>query len=272
MNQNQNLLFGLTLGLEDERVQWQLLPLHEDWDYKYTITLENVAYVIRMYYSERTSEWTMDITTERGVIVSQGMVIRSREALPIPSHKGLTGVFWLEPKARDVNQTFMHPSLINKYFSFYYGWGEVEVVEPERLLVRNQTSRVFHITSSLYPFVLEDSLSLGRNYLSYDLDEQNQIDTEADDEIKLSRSYIGYSIQDGSYRTVEEENSVFVGREFSSYEIIIRETYMADVDEAATLSRSLLSVTPAIVFIQYPYDEEKATLTRSLIDVQVTES
>jgi hypothetical protein len=99
---------------------WTKLPLFDEWDYRYTVPLEGSSYSIRLYYSDRTEKWTMDLSQEGGDPLWLGEAISSFKAIMEGQIRGLNGFFWLEPIAQDFNQTNIHPSDLFKYFNFYY--------------------------------------------------------------------------------------------------------------------------------------------------------
>lgn len=102
--------------------EWTLLPLYEDWDYEYTTVLEDTSYTLRLTYSERTESWTLGVSLEQGEVIVEGESIRIRDALYLKGQDFLSGMFWLEPQGVEANETNLHPSLISKYFNFYYGY------------------------------------------------------------------------------------------------------------------------------------------------------
>ena len=107
---------------------WTLLPLYEEWDYFYTVSLEDVVYTIRIYYSERTKQWSMDLGYEDGEMIGEGDVLLPYKAGLLGQKAGLTGFFWLEPISFNNNETIINPELPGKYYRFYY-IGNLEAVE-----------------------------------------------------------------------------------------------------------------------------------------------
>lgn len=101
-------------------VEWTKLPLYDSWDFKYTVTLEEVSYEIRLYYSDRMERWSIDIGLEGGEQLVLGEAILPFDASLGWRVEGLNGFFWIEPIAQDDNETNLHPDLLFKYFNFYY--------------------------------------------------------------------------------------------------------------------------------------------------------
>lgn len=100
--------------------KWIKLPLYSDWDYKYSVVLEGQPVVLRMYYSERTEKWSIDLSLETGEDISLGEALSVFKKHLVRQGYGLTGYFWLEPIGQDDNQTPLHPDLLHKYYNFYY--------------------------------------------------------------------------------------------------------------------------------------------------------
>ena len=99
---------------------WIKLPLFDSWDYDYTTVIEDTSYTLRIYYSDRTETWSMEIALEEGDNLLQGEVLLPYKATASHRIRNLTGFFWLEPISLDDNETFLHPSLLYKYFNLYY--------------------------------------------------------------------------------------------------------------------------------------------------------
>lgn len=99
---------------------WYKLPLFDSWDYDYTIVIENVSYTLRLYYSDRTERWSFDISLEQGNMLLEGESLMPYKVSGIERVESLTGFFWVEPISIEENETYKHPSLLFKYFNFYY--------------------------------------------------------------------------------------------------------------------------------------------------------
>ena len=99
---------------------WIKLPLFDSWDYDYTTVIQDVSYTLRFYYSDRTETWSMEIALEEGDNLLQGEALLPYKITAADRVRDLTGFFWLEPISLDDNETFLHPSLLYKYFNLYY--------------------------------------------------------------------------------------------------------------------------------------------------------
>ena len=99
---------------------WTQLPLYDSWDYEYSIALQGVSYRLRLYYSDRTTKWSIDISLEEGDALIQGEALLPYKLNLAGRIESLVGFFWLEPISIDDNETFLHPDLLFKYFNLYY--------------------------------------------------------------------------------------------------------------------------------------------------------
>lgn len=99
---------------------WTKLPLFDEWDYEYTVVLEETSYTLRLYYSDRVKKWSIDIVLEDGAVLLEGETLLSEKITAEFIYPNLSGFFWLEPIGKDLNETISHPSLLPKYFNFYY--------------------------------------------------------------------------------------------------------------------------------------------------------
>ena len=99
---------------------WIKLPLFDSWDYDYTTVIQGTSYTIRLYYSDRTEVWSIDIALEEGTDLLRGEALTPYKPTAIDRIPSLTGFFWLEPISLEDNETFLHPSLLFKYFNLYY--------------------------------------------------------------------------------------------------------------------------------------------------------
>lgn len=240
-------------------MQWQQLPLYEDWDYNYSVVIEKINYRIRLLYSDRTKGWTMDIVAPDNVIVVNGKSVNIRDAITLPYYKNLSGVFWLEPKYENINEAYLHPSLVAKYFNLYYGWGYVEEVVIERPLIRNATARLFSITSSLYPLYVEESITTGRSLSNLYVKDIYLETTQEDNIGSVSRSLAGLSYRN-IYHEFETTDSVNVSRDLEN--LSVRSIYQSTTqeDQLGGVARNLSSLAVAKIRIEYPLDEDRLGL------------
>lgn len=103
------------------------LPLYDDPDYFYVVSLEDIAYQIRLYYNERIKRWAIDLSYADGtpIIVGQSLV-RNYPMFEDYDIQGLNGFFYLEEIGKDLNETNENPFEIRKYFRFYYIYDDGE--------------------------------------------------------------------------------------------------------------------------------------------------
>lgn len=99
---------------------WIKLPLFDSWDYDYTTVIHGKSYTLRLSYNNRTETWSLDISLEEGTDLLQGESLIPYKPTGLDKIQDLTGCFWLEPVSIDDNETLLHPSLLFKYFNFYY--------------------------------------------------------------------------------------------------------------------------------------------------------
>lgn len=99
---------------------WTKLPLYDDLDYEYSVSLEGNSYTLRLQYSTRTQTWSYSLSTEDGDSLILGEALLPNTITYYQRNKSLSGFFWLEPIALDINQTPINPSLLYKYYNLYY--------------------------------------------------------------------------------------------------------------------------------------------------------
>lgn len=103
------------------------LPLYEEEDYTYTVSLEGQAYNLRIYYNRRMQVWFLDVTRDDGIDIALGVGLTAyAPILKEYSTPGLTGFMWLQSVGGNDNQTQLHPSLLSKYYELFYIWQEEE--------------------------------------------------------------------------------------------------------------------------------------------------
>ena len=59
------------------------LPLYNEPDYSYDVSLNRTSYTIRMFYNERSRSWHMDLQDQEGEYIFQG--VRIAEETPLYS-------------------------------------------------------------------------------------------------------------------------------------------------------------------------------------------
>lgn len=108
-----------------ENYNWTKLPLYDEWDYKYVVPINNRSFEWRLFYSDRTRTWSVDVIHEEGDIIIQGDAIFALSP-SLEGVLGFPGFLWLEPKSQDINETVDNPELLYKYYNLYYIWWEDE--------------------------------------------------------------------------------------------------------------------------------------------------
>jgi hypothetical protein len=104
-----------------------VLPLYDDSDYFYVVSLEDIAYKIRLYYNERVEAWAIDLAYADGVpIITGESLVRAYPIFLDYKISGLSGYFYLEEIGKPINETNAHPFEIWKYFTFYYIYDDGE--------------------------------------------------------------------------------------------------------------------------------------------------
>lgn len=104
-----------------------ILPLYADPDYRYTVTLEGIAYMIRLYFNERVQRWAIDLSYADGTPIILGESLVRNYPLFLDYHiDGLSGYFYIEEIGKDMNETNNHFYEIWKYFRFYYIYDDGE--------------------------------------------------------------------------------------------------------------------------------------------------
>ncbi len=104
-----------------------ILPLYQDADYSYTVSLEGIAYKIRLYFNERVQRWAIDLFYADGTPIVLGeSLVRNYPIFLDYQIEGLSGYFYIEEIGKDINETNKHFFEIWKYFRFYYIYDDGE--------------------------------------------------------------------------------------------------------------------------------------------------
>src|SRR5690606_24227885 len=92
------------------------IPLYSDPDYEYIISLERVAYKIRLYYNERMQQSIIDLRYEDNTPIVLGEELLPRYSLFYYHNlEDLSGLFWSEPIGKNRNQTIQTPFGLNQF-------------------------------------------------------------------------------------------------------------------------------------------------------------
>ena len=75
------------------------LPLYNEPDYSYDVSLNRTSYTIRMFYNERSRSWHMDLQDQEGEYIFQGVRIAEETPLYSGSKDAIAdgGYFYLMP-------------------------------------------------------------------------------------------------------------------------------------------------------------------------------
>lgn len=102
-------------------VQYVSMPLYEDSDYEYQISLEGNAYTFRIYYNSRCTQWFFDLTRDNGesVVLGEALVplypILADYAIP-----DLSGFLFLEPIGESLEKYRTAPFELYKWYRLFY--------------------------------------------------------------------------------------------------------------------------------------------------------
>lgn len=107
---------------------WIKLPLYEEWDYDYNVGIGGQSIDFRIYYSDRTKQWSFDASYANGGHIIQGTVLIPLKPMLEYAIDGVSGFMWLEPISLELNETVLHPDLLHKYYNLYYIYWDVEEV------------------------------------------------------------------------------------------------------------------------------------------------
>lgn len=103
------------------------LPLYEEYDYNYTVSLEGEAYNLRIYFNQRMGLWFLDLSRDNGEVIVEGVGLHKYYPIlnenKIPE---LSGFMWLQPTGDGLDESLLHPDLIAKYYKLYYLWEVAE--------------------------------------------------------------------------------------------------------------------------------------------------
>lgn len=102
-------------------LRYVTLPLYEDSDYQYDISLEGNYYTLRLYYNERAEAWFFELRDgENTMLVGGERLVPYYPLLRNYSLENLTGMIWLEYIGYDMNETLSNPFELSKYNKLFY--------------------------------------------------------------------------------------------------------------------------------------------------------
>lgn len=109
-------------------LQYVPLPLFEDEDYEYQISLESNSYLMRIYYNSRSKLWDWELKTEAGILVVAGETLVPNYPIGIDySFENLTGYLWLEPTSNISSEKYKEfPFNLSNYYRLFYIYNDGE--------------------------------------------------------------------------------------------------------------------------------------------------
>ncbi len=100
------------------------LPLYNEPDYSYDVSLNRTSYTIRMFYNERSRSWHMDLQDQEGEYIFQGVRIAEETPLYSGSKDAIAdgGYFYLMPvgETRTLTLDCRDPYRIDRWCKLYY--------------------------------------------------------------------------------------------------------------------------------------------------------
>jgi len=97
------------------------LPLYNDSDFEYEISLENNYYTLRLYYNERAEGWFFELRDgENSMLVAGERLVSLYPINLYYNIPDLTGFLWLEPIGSNINETVINPFYLSQYYRLYY--------------------------------------------------------------------------------------------------------------------------------------------------------
>lgn len=106
------------------------LPLYEDSDFQYDVSLENNYYTLRIYYNERTEGWFFELRDgENDMLVAGERLVANYPINFYYNLEGLSGCLWLESIGPEKNQTSQNPFDLSTYYRLYYLYPTQEEIE-----------------------------------------------------------------------------------------------------------------------------------------------
>lgn len=102
---------------------WIKLPLYDSWDYEYEADVGS-GITLRIYYSDRTKQWSYDASYLDGTYIVQGSALIPLSPMLEYAITGVSGFMWMEPIAEERNEVLLHPDQIHKYYNLFYTYWE----------------------------------------------------------------------------------------------------------------------------------------------------
>jgi hypothetical protein len=100
------------------------LPLYDEEDYSYSVSLEENSYTLRFIYSERSSLYFLSLYDEDDVLIIGGLALTPNYPLlldyPLPN---LTGWLWMQEISKIISQPYkVYPDKISQYYTLSYSY------------------------------------------------------------------------------------------------------------------------------------------------------
>lgn len=106
-----------------------ILPLKNEIDYKFNITLQAVSYTIRLTYTETLNLYTMKVSDVNGVTLISGVGLVPNYPIALDYViSGLTGAFFLLPKATTTTEFYKtYPTSLADYYELSYIYNDTTI-------------------------------------------------------------------------------------------------------------------------------------------------
>lgn len=99
---------------------WIKLPLYDSWDYEYTVTVDTVNVSFRIFYSDRTKNWSLDLSYADGENIIQGVGLVPFGLIAEDKVAGVNGFLWLEPISSEQTVYDIYNEQLHLYYNLYY--------------------------------------------------------------------------------------------------------------------------------------------------------
>jgi len=102
-------------------MNYTILPLYQSQDYFYSVVLEEIACVIRIYYNQRVDGWFFDLREEGGSYYVQGeRLVALYPMLDNYTSLPFSGFLWLEPIGDSMDKYSTDSFNLYKWFRLFY--------------------------------------------------------------------------------------------------------------------------------------------------------
>lgn len=100
---------------------WIKLPLYDNWDYEYSAPVNGVNLNFRIYYSDRTKLWSINLSYTDDADIVLGEALLPYRPIMLGAVDGVIGYLWLEEiSSLTSDEAKANPDRIDKYYNLYY--------------------------------------------------------------------------------------------------------------------------------------------------------